>query len=202
MAKNLMRPQGEGETPINDLSGLLIDVKEQKELNTAESANNSKAHAKYLLFTKPTSQKNLFTHESLFQIHKDMFGEVWSWAGEMRKTEKNLGASPAKIGSEIDRFLYDLHQWEKSGVELFEIAIRMHHRLVQIHPFENGNGRWARLAANIYLHQKKLSIIHWPSDEKIIKETFKPKYLAALKKADQGDYKDLIALHREYWKSS
>ena len=198
MAKNLVRPREEGEHPIDDLSGLVIDVKSRKELNIAESANNSKAHAHYLLFMKPTSRRNLFTHESLFQIHKDMFGEVWSWAGEKRKTEKNLGTPPARIGSEVDRFLHDLHQWEKSGMEAFEIVVRTHHRLVQIHPFENGNGRWARLAANIYLHRKKLPVIQWPSDEKLIKEVFKPRYLAALKKADHGNYDELLALHREY----
>lgn len=198
MAKNLIGPLGSGETPIDDLSGLIIEIKDRKELNIAESANNSKAHAQYLLFMKQTSQRNLFTHESLFEIHKDMFGEVWLWAGKQRKTEKNLGSPAVKIGSEIDRFLYDFHQWEKAGMDVFEIGVRIHHRLVQIHPFENGNGRWARLVANIYLHRKKLSIIHWPSDEKLIKEEFKPKYLAALKKADQGKYEELLAVHRKY----
>ncbi len=128
-----------------------------------------------------------------------MFGEVWFWAGEKRKTEKNLGVPPAKIGSEIDRLLYDLHQWEKKKIEPFEIAVRLQHRLVEIHPCENGNGRLARLVSNIYLNQKRLAIVEWPRDEKVIKETFKPKYLAALKKADHGDYEDLLALHREHW---
>lgn len=202
MAKNLMRPQGEGETPIDDLSGLLIDIKDRKELDIAESANNSKAHSKYLLFMKPTSRKNLFTHESLFQIHKDMFGAVWSWAGQVRKTEKNLGTPPVKISSEVDRFLYDLHQWEKSRIEPFEIAVKLHHRLVQIHPFENGNGRWARLVANIYLHREKLPIIQWPSDEKLVRDVFKPRYLTALKKADHGKYDEFLTLHREYYDQS
>ncbi|MBI4358606.1 MAG: mobile mystery protein B [Candidatus Omnitrophica bacterium] len=198
MAKNLTGPRGEGETPVDDLSGLLIDIKDRNDLDIAESANNSKAHAKYLLFMKSTSRRDLFTHESLFQIHKDMFGEVWSWAGMKRKTGKNLGVPPVKIGSEIDRFLHDLYQWEKNRTEPFEIAVRMHHRLVQIHPFENGNGRWARLVANVYLHQKKLHIIQWPSDEKLIREIFKPRYLAALRKADRGKYHDLLTLHQEY----
>jgi len=196
MAKDLIRSKGEGETMPDDLSGLRIKIKNRSELNAAEGQNNAKAYAKYLLYIKPTSRSKLFTHRVLLEIHRDMFGEVWSWAGKVRKTEKNLGAVPVKIGSEIDRLLYDLHHWETEKMESFEIAVRLHHRLVEIHPFENGNGRWARLVSNLYLRQKNVPIIEWPSDEKVIKETFKPKYLAALKKADHGDYKDLITLHR------
>jgi Fic-DOC domain mobile mystery protein B len=199
MAKDLMGQRREGETPIDDLSGLLIDIKHRKELDIAESENNRKAYAKYLLFMKPTSRKNLFTHETLFQIHKDMFGEVWSWAGEKRTTEKNLGSPPVKIGSEVDRFLYDLNQWEKNKMEPFEIAVRMHHRMVQIHPFENGNGRWARVAANIYLKRESMPLTIWPEEAPSSPEApFRELYLAAVRDADAGDFKPLFALHKKY----
>lgn len=197
MARDLTRSQGEGQTPIEDLSGLLLDIKTQKELNDAESKNNSAAHAKYLLFMKPSSKFNPFTYPALLEIHKDMFGEVWSWAGTKRVSEKNLGVPVHQIGSEIQRLLFDFHQWEEKKMPPFEVAARLHHRLVQIHPFENGNGRWARLAANIYLHRKGWPVIEWPKDQKFVKEIFKPKYLSALKDADRGDYKPLTRLHQE-----
>lgn len=196
MAKNLKPSEHEGETPLDDLSGLLIKIKNQKELNVAESINNAEAYAKHLLFVKPAALK--WTHQFLTDLHRDMFGSVWSWAGEKRRSEKNLGVAPAKISFEIDRFLHELHQWEKDKIEPFEIAVRLHHRLVQIHPFENGNGRWARLATNLYLHRRNLSIIEWPTDERVVREEFRPKYLAALKQADHGNYDSLLTLHRQH----
>ena len=34
------------------------------------------------------------------------------------------------------------------------MAVRFHHRLVSVHPFPNGNGRWSRLAADLlFVHQ-------------------------------------------------
>ena len=79
-----------------------------------------------------------------------------------------------------------------------EIASRIHHRLVSVHPFENGNGRWARLVANLYLHQKRQPLVEWPQDKKLIREVFKPAYLSALKSADYGDYGQLLKLHHEF----
>lgn len=196
MAKNISRFSSEGQTPLEDLSGLLVEIKTQTELNDREAKNNTQALAKYLLIKHP-EKLNLFSYEVLFQIHKDMFGEVWSWAGEKRMTGKNLGIPPVKIGSEIHRFLSDVRQWKEEGMAPAEIAVRIHHRLVWIHPFENGNGRWARLVTNLYLRQKGLPLLEWPTSEKYIRESFRKKYLNALQSADKGNYQDLSAIHTE-----
>ena len=197
MAKDLSRQRGEGQTPLDDLSGLRADITTRGELDALEFKNNLKAYQKYLL--KPLPPSKLFTHHGLLQIHREMFGEVWSWAGQKRKSEKNLGPSPAKIGFEINRLLFDLRQWEKVKREPMEVASRIHHRLVWIHPFENGNGRWARMAANLYLHGKGLPIVQWPTDQEFVRKVFKPAYLSALKAADGGDDRPLLKLHQEYW---
>ena len=200
MAKNLTGPKEEGETPLDDLSGALVDIKTRQELDELEHKNNNKAYAKYLLMN-PSKKALPMTYQSLCEIHKDMFGEVWSWAGEKRTSEKNLGVSPVKIGSEIHRFLHELHQWEKEGAPPSEIAAKMHHRLVAVHPFENGNGRWARLVTNLYLHKNGQPLIQWPTDPDFVEKVFRPQYLAALKSADKGDYKPLLKLHREHGKN-
>ncbi len=197
MAENLISFNEEGQTPLDDLSGLRVDVKTRQELNDLEARNNTQAYAQYLLFIKSGSQSNPFTHELLCQIHKDMFGDVWSWAGKKRKTEKNIGVQPVKVGFEINRLLYDLNHWEEKKIDLSEIAVKLHHRLAYIHPFENGNGRWARLVTNIYLHRKRLPLLRWPTDEGDIKKNFRQKYLSALRSADNGDYEPLLKIHAE-----
>ena len=104
-----------------------------------------------------------------------------------------------KIGAEIHRLFYELDQWESKRIQVIEITTKIHHRLAWIHPFKNGNGRWARMIANLYLHQKGFPIIKWPNDPVLIRDVFRPKYLKALENADHGDYKELLKLHEKYW---
>lgn len=199
MAEDLTAPPGEGQTPVDDISGLLVKVKNRQELNDLENRNNYKAYTKYILFTKPTGKFNPFTYESLCQIHKDMFGEVWDWAGVPRKIgKKNMGVEGAKVGYEINRFLFDFHQWEEKKVPSSEVGVMIHHRLVWIHPFENGNGRWGRLVTNIYLHRRGLPLMNWPEDQKLIQDKLRPGYISALKSADRGDFDPLQKIHEEY----
>lgn len=197
MAKNLNDFDREGQTPLEDLSGLLLELRTRKELDEAEYTNNVKAVAKYLLMN-PSRHFNLLAYESLCKIHKDMFGDIWSWAGEKRKTQKSIGVLPAKIGSEIHRLHHDFNQWEDENAPPLEVSAKIHQRLTWIHPFENGNGRWARLVVNIYLHKKGFSLIEWPNHPKIVQETFRPHYLSALRAADKGDFESLSNLHKEY----
>lgn len=197
----MTRAKEEGETPIDDTSGLRVKVKTRKELGAWEFKNNNEAHAKYLL--RRLSDRNApFTPTFLCRVHQDMFGKVWDWGGELRRSEKNLEVAAHKIGFELNRFVYDLHKWEEGGMSPIEIATRTHHRLVAIHPFETGNGRWARMIANIYLHKKNLPAMEWPKDPNFVTKIFRPKYLSALKAADRGDYEPLLRIHQEYWKES
>ncbi|MFZ5801525.1 MAG: mobile mystery protein B [Candidatus Omnitrophota bacterium] len=195
MAKNLGRGFREGQTPLEDVSGLRMNVKSRRDLNELEFRNNSAAARKYLL-KDLTDRSAPFTYEWLRKVHKDMFGKVWRWAGAPRSTDLNIGVPKEKIGTEIHRLFYDLGQWEREKEDPMEIAVKIHHRLAWIHPFPNGNGRWARMVANLYLHKKKLPIVRWPVEQKI----FRPKYLKALKAADGGEFASLLKLHQEFWK--
>ena len=81
-------------------------------------------------------------------------------------------------------------------MNLVEQAARLHYRAVSIHPFENGNGRWSRLLANIWLRRHKHAIVVW-SEELIGDESaIRQEYLDAVKQGDRGDLSALIDLHR------
>ena len=190
MAKTL-RTQ-EVQTPIDDLSGLRIHITKRSELDIAEYKNNIEAAKKYLL-KKLTERNAPFAPGFFNQVHRDMFGEVWEWAGKIRRTEKTLGIEAYKIGSEMNRLIHEIGTWEKEARPDIETTARIHHRLAWIHPYENGNGRFARMIANIYLHKKAKPALAWPSN----RELFRQRYLNALKKADAGDFEPIIKLHEE-----
>ena len=188
-----------GATPIDDVSGLRIkSLTTRQQLYEAEFRNTVKVINKYLA-RKPTRRMAPFTVAWIVKLHKEMFGDVWRWAGKIRQTEKNIGIKPYQIKPALENLLQDLVAWQDSGMDLVEQATTLHHRAVQIHPFDNGNGRWARLLANIWLKQNGRPLTHWPDkDMSEGTSSIRGDYLKAIKSADKGSYKDLIELHKRY----
>jgi len=189
----------EGNTPIDDISGLIpTHITTKAELDEWEAANILKAVRKYLI----SGKKSVITVEGLKKVHKDMFDDTWEWAGKFRVKSTNVGVDPHHIREEIKKLVDDIDFWkkDKDGINLFEQSVRIHHRLVYIHPFENGNGRHARLVADIFLssHGKKLP--SWPDAQLIKKTDIRARYIKALKEADKGDYKPLEDLTRSLMK--
>ena len=77
---------------------------------------------------------------------------------------------------------------QKHGLGLLEQSVRIHHRLVAIHPFVNGNGRHARLVADVVLFCHSHRLPHWPNNKLIEETDIRKKYIQALKAADKGSY--------------
>jgi len=124
-----------------------------------------------------------------------MFGDVWEWAGKLRQVELSIGVKAYLVSTEIKKLIDNLAYWEQNkSFDVVEIAARLHHRAVQIHPFLNGNGRWSRMLANIYLKQNGLSPTRWNENLLSKENLHRDDYIKALKQADDGEYGDLIAL--------
>jgi len=189
--KNKQTMQIEGCTSVLDFSGLKLDwVQTISQLNLAEAENILKAYAKY--FSRQLDSKNKwFTLSFLKRVHLEMFGNIWEWAGKFRKTATNIGTKPHLITSEIALLCEDVLYWtDNFHLNLLEQSIRIHHRLVKIHPFINGNGRHARFIADLFLHSKKAVRPQWPNDLEKEGENRKI-YISTLKEADRGNY-DLL----------
>ncbi len=188
-----------GETPIDDISGLKPKgVTTRAQLGDVEAGNIRKAVMRYLV-TKPSRRQAPFTLEWCYKLHRQMFGEVWRWAGTKRATELNIGVPFHRIDVDLKNLMDDLAFWrEKGDMDPIEQVARLHHRAVYIHPFLNGNGRWSRLLANIFQKQSANMVTIWPEETVGQASIVRDEYLAAVRSADRGDYKPLIALHRRY----
>ena len=187
-----------GETPLDDISGLKIKgVITRKQLNEVEFLNIATATAKYIT-TKPSPRKAPFSRKWMLQLHKEMFGKVWKWAGRIRTCRLNIGVEPHRIEAELENLTRDIMLWNQSDSLLADSAI-LHYRAVRIHPFMNGNGRWGRLLANIWLRQQGEKIIFWPeTDTSASGSDIRDNYLSAVKQADLGDMEALVELHKRY----
>ena len=148
-----------------------------------------------LLWLGKQKNPDVLSEKFIRRLHKEMLGEVWKWAGEFRKTEKNLGVDPLQISVQLRTLLSDVEYWIENGTyKPKEIGIRFHHRLVHIHLFPNGNGRHARILADTLLNRVLgEESIDWARgvDLESMNER-RSEYIAALGEADRGDYDPLF----------
>jgi Fic-DOC domain mobile mystery protein B len=188
-----------GETPI-DISGLKVKgIGNRSTLNQYEAENIRKAVVKYLA-SKPSPRVAPFTSRWAVRLHKEMFGDVWRWAGKFRQLNLNIGCDWHQVPLQVQSLVDDLAFWEKHEPSTLVQAVRLHHRAVQIHPFLNGNGRWARLLSNIWLIQHDHPITEWPEETIGDKSVIRDEYIATIKSADLGVEEPLINLHARYTK--
>ena len=136
----------------------------------------------------------IFNEVFIRRVHTRMYGDVWSWAGEFRKTNKNIGVEWWKISLELKNLLDDVIYWYKNDTfPPDEIAIRYKHRLVSIHCFPNGNGRHSRLMADIIINKIfRKPVFTWGAGNLTKRGENRKAYFSALKTADRGDYSLLL----------
>jgi Fic-DOC domain mobile mystery protein B len=129
----------------------------------------------------------------LRSLHRRMFNQVWRWAGTYRASERNLGVAHYKIETEVRQIIDDARYWVEHGSYApDELAVRFHHRLVVVHPFPNGNGRWSRLAADVLIVQQGGSRFTWGRADLQAAGDVRQHYIDALHAADKHDLGPLI----------
>jgi Fic-DOC domain mobile mystery protein B len=181
-----------------DRSGLKIrQITTRADLNAAEAANIAQAMARYLT-VRPHRRLAPFDYSWTLRLHRQMFGKVWKWAGVARTENLNLGVPWHRIPGDLQALLDDLDSWSGFGIDLIEQGARLHYRAVAIHPFHNGNGRWSRLLANIWLRLHGAPLVVWPIASGGDANLIRVEYLQAIRAADGGDYDPIIALHRRF----
>ncbi len=195
----------DGSTELDDYSGLKLPADKTyklEEIYVYEAKNIAKATIKYL--SAPPSRKIApFSYTWMLELHREMFGDVWEWAGKLRQIELSIGIKAYLVSTELKKLVDDIGYWTQYHTyDTIEIASRIHHRAVLIHPFQNGNGRWSRILANIYLRQHGLMPVKWQEDALAKENPQRNSYIEALKKADNGEYTALITLHKNLYKEN
>jgi len=189
----------DGQTPLDEeeKEGLLIKmITTHGELNEFEQLGVEKANE--WLLSKKLDANKILTKDFVQDLHKKMFSDVWKWAGEFRKTNKNIGIDKFDIGIELKKLLDDCRFWIKNKTfPEDEIAVRLSHRMVSIHPFANGNGRHSRLISDILINKGfGKPYFTWGSSNLVKKGETRTQYLNALREADKFNYKALTKFAR------
>ncbi|MFV1984944.1 MAG: mobile mystery protein B [Thiohalomonadales bacterium] len=162
------------------------------ELNEAEQANILEAQE--WAFAR---KRKILNERFLIDLHKRMFGRVWRWAGQFRHSARNIGVDAYRIPQDLRQLLDDCNYWiENKTYEPDEIATRFHHRLVLIDAFPNGNGRHARLIADLLLNSLSRPRFTWGRVNLVNTSDTRQAYIAALRAADKHDINLLLEFVR------
>ena len=187
----------DGATPLeyDEMEGLLLThITTRAELDRWEMDNINRAYQ----WADRLKHRNILNEDFICLLHKRMFGNVWKWAGQFRKSDKNIGIPWVEIAVELKLLCDDVNAWlEFNTYPPDEFAARFHHRLVYIHPFANGNGRHARLMADLILEKLfKTPPFTWGGAILTKQGESRSVYIRALKAADNHDYSLLMKFVR------
>jgi Fic-DOC domain mobile mystery protein B len=126
-----------------------------------------------------------------------MFRHVWKWAGKYRKTDKNLGVPHYEVQTALIGALDNAQYWvDHKSFSADEIAVRLHHDVVWVHPFSNGNGRWSRLMADVLITRLGGLPFTWGGGSLVAANDTRKAYIKALKLADNHEYESRVAFSR------
>lgn len=197
MGLNLEYINGQTPLDIDEKEGLLIPtIATRAELDEFEQQNIEDAIL--WLYGRNLTSKTILSEQFVRNLHKKMYGKVWSWAGQFRKTDKNLGIDKWQISTALKTLLDDTVFWIENKIySPDEIALRFKHRLVSIHCFPNGNGRHSRLMADVLIEKLfHLPVFSWGSGNLVKQNDSRSAYLNAVKAADKGDFELLLQFAR------
>lgn len=187
-----------GATPLDpdEAAGLVpAHITTQGDLNAWEQINIVQGDR----WAARQKRRNLLDEGFVRDLHRQMFDKTWQWAGTFRKSNKNIGVDWTQVAVQLRNLLDNTQYQIEHGVfDADETAVRFHHQLVWIHAFPNGNGRHARLMADLLAMRLGRARLTWGGDEASIASVgaLREQYLAALRAADQGRFGDLIAFAR------
>ena len=195
MTLDPLLPVGDGHTALSedDQRGLIPTyIASRGDLYEAEQRNIATA-----LLRRAPSVAQLLDDAYLRGLHRAMFGDVWRWAGRYRTSETNIGIAFHRITEAVRILVEDARAWVEFGTyPPDEIGVRFHHRLVQIHPFPNGNGRHSRIAADYLTQALGGRPFTWGAGLDVNTDELRARYRDALTHADAGEIGDLIVFAR------
>jgi Fic-DOC domain mobile mystery protein B len=179
-------------TPEEQAELIPAHIAFRAELNEAEQENIARGQDWAL-----ARKRDLLREKFINDLHERMLGDVWRWAGKFRTTERNLGIHYFEIPMAVRALLEDVKAWiQYNTYPPDEIAVRFHHRLVQIHPFPNGNGRHARLMADLLIMSLGGERFSWGSASLQQAGDVRRRYIEALQAADNHDCAPLLRFSR------
>ena len=162
-----------------------------KPLKDHLEAKDHHAALEYLYDLIDKDKKHTVSEMLIKNLHQIIVQETdKEWAGRYRNANVIIGGADhtPPDALQVPHLMRDLITWlysQKNKLNIIELSALLHHKLVHIHPFFDGNGRTARLTMNLFLMQAGYPLV-------VIMKTDRKKYYDVLDKADKGNNEPLV----------
>ncbi len=190
---------GDGTAPITpeEQARLLPSLSTRAQLDEVERLKTNAARV-WAMRGAVLQRGDLLTEAFARELHRRMFGGIWRGAGRYRTAERDPGWETHRIAEGVRMFLDDAEGWIRfSTYPIHEAAVRLHHRLVSIHPWPNGNGPHARLLADIVVASHGEEALTWGSGTPAAElGSARARYTDAIGAADAGEIAPLLEFAR------
>jgi Fic family protein len=171
----------------NEAIGFMLQlIKENRPLSESDIKDLHKIILIEPYFSKTVSPQGIeFEKEIKIGQYKTSPNHVKTVSGDI-----HYYTNPEDVAFEMNNLLEWYRNAEEERLHPVVMSAIFHHKFTAIHPFDDGNGRLARILSNFILLKHKYPVI-------VIKNRDKVQYYAALNIADNGIYEDLIKLFAE-----
>lgn len=162
-----------------------------KPLKDHLEAKDHHAALEYLYDLIDKDKKHTVSEMLIKNLHQIILQETdKEWAGRYRNANVIIGGAKhtPPDALHVPQKMHELIRWltsQRDKMNIIELAALLHHKLVHIHPFFDGNGRTARLTMNLFLMQAGYPLV-------VIMKNDRKKYYDVLGKADSGSYEPLV----------
>ena len=162
-----------------------------KPLKDHLEAKDHHAALEYLYDLIDKDKKHTISEMLIRNLHQIIIQETdKEWAGKYRNANVIIGGAKhtPPDALQVPQKMRDVISWlnsRKGTMNIVELSALLHHKLVHIHPFFDGNGRTARLTMNVLLMQAGYPLV-------IILKNDRKKYYDVLDKADSGTFEPLV----------
>jgi Fic-DOC domain mobile mystery protein B len=197
----LHQKKPDGNTPIRleEAEQLIPRISTIGELNEYEALNILRAR-EWAFDSRTMRPTDPLEEPYIRELHHRMFDNVWKWAGTYRQTEWNIGCDPKEIVQKTPQLLANTRYWLENKIfSMDEALLRFHHELTRIHPFANGNGRHARMMADVVAVKSGRAEFTWGAGNDLVSQgDARARYLAALRRLDtnENDVESLLEFAR------
>lgn len=173
---------------------LPLHLSTRYELAAWEQANMAKA----ISWLEQRRQRGtVLTSRFMRTLHKKMFDETWDHAGRYRREKSSRGVAAWTVSTRVEDVIAKARGWiQQSSYPADELAIRFHHRISEIHPFELGNGRATRLMTDSLMVELGRAAFTWGANSALSAADLRDQYLAGLRVADNDNIGVLLEFAR------
>ena len=191
-------PEGQAEILPNKLG-----LKKPEEIAISEFEGFLEAE---ILLAESLTAKTKFNTKYILKIHKLALAHLYTFAGKYRNVNISKGGFlfssalhlPQSMKEFEDEVLLQLPAIYSDREKLIEDVATVHAELLFIHPFREGNGRTARILANLMVRKAGYDLLEF---DKIEGEVFE-QYVLAVQKASLKNYQPMAKIIRMIFSSS